>query len=407
MDAEHNIIQKNESRLKKFHFVSAISKGTGYWGGIRPSSLEKYLKKYGDDFNIIIYDSKGSTEFYSIPYSIIKSLLTLDKGYLPNQRRWQYSIQRHIFQIHGSDERLDVQEYFQNESNIPQLDTDPNSLFSVDSEARSFLPLTPGQEIQNDQLCAIFKCSPQMGMRRSRETNTLVLVSNHTRSIYNDRWEGDIFHYTGMGLVGDQSLSSAQNRTLNESRRNGVQVHLFEVFRPRYYTYIGEIELAGEPYSEQQPDQDGTIRDVWVFPLRLKNNTEPVVIDESSLRERERRQATRARAMSMSDLLERAKRAQPSERRCVRSHVQTRDQFVAEFARKRTNGICQLCEQPAPFLVGTTPFLEVHHITPLSENGSDTIANTVALCPNCHRRMHQLKKPHEIDRLRAKAAIEL
>jgi|GEM_PF-384273 5-methylcytosine-specific restriction protein A len=406
MDAEQNIIRKNESRLKKFHFVSAISKDTDYWGGIRPSSLEKYHKRYGDDFNVIIYDSTGSAEFYSIPYSIIKSLLTFEIGYLPNQRRWQYSIQRHILQIHGSDEQLDVQKYFKNTSNIPQLGTNENTNSQVDGEVDRFPPLNPGQEIQNDRLCEIFKCSPQMGMRRSKETNTLVLVSNHTRSIYNDRWEGDIFHYTGMGLVGDQSLSSAQNRTLNESRTNGVQVFLFEVFQPRYYTYIGEVELAGEPYSEQQPDQDGTIRDVWVFPLRLKNSTEPVVIDESSIRERERRQTARARAMSVSDLLNRAMQAQPSERRIVRSQVQTRDAFVAEYARKRANGICQLCEQPAPFRVGDTPFLEVHHVIPLSENGPDTIENTVALCPNCHRRMHALKIPREREQLKIKAACE-
>lgn len=37
-------------------------------------------------------------------------------------------------------------------------------------------------------------------MRRSKATNTLVLVSNHVESVYDDRWEGDIFHYTGMGL---------------------------------------------------------------------------------------------------------------------------------------------------------------------------------------------------------------
>lgn len=264
-------------------------------------------------------------------------------------------------------------------------------------------PIHPGAEIQNDRLCEIFQCSPQMGMRRSKKTNTLVLVSNHTRSIYDDRWDGDIFHYTGMGLVGDQSLLSAQNRTLNESRTNGVRVFLFEVFQPRYYTYIGEVELAGEPYSEQQPDQDGTPRTVWVFPLRQKNNIQPVVIDASSLQERERRQTARARSMSESDLFERAMRALPSERRTVRSQFQTRDGFVAEYTRKRAKGICQLCEQPAPFYVGTIPFLEVHHIIPLSKKGLDSIENTVALCPNCHRRMHHLNIPLENDLLRAKA----
>lgn len=35
---------------------------------------------------------------------------------------------------------------------------------------------------------------------------------------------------------------------------------------PGKYTYIGQVELAGEPY--QEPDADGKPRLVWVFPLR-------------------------------------------------------------------------------------------------------------------------------------------
>lgn len=36
------------------------------------------------------------------------------------------------------------------------------------------------------------------------------------------------------------------------------------------------------------------------------------------------------------------------------------------------------------------PYLETHHIICLSHGGPDTIDNTVALCPNCHRKMHVL-----------------
>ena len=54
------------------------------------------------------------------------------------------------------------------------------------------------------------------------------------------------------------------------------------------------------------------------------------------------------------------------------------------------NGICEDCKQKAPFNRKSdgTPYLEVHHIKPLSEGGKDTLKNTVALCPNCHRKRH-------------------
>ena len=86
-----------------------------------------------------------------------------------------------------------------------------------------------GSILNNDQLCALFGCSPQGGMRRSLKTETLILVSNHVASIYDDRWVDGIFHYTGMGQTGDQSLTSTQNKTLAESGKNNVGIHLFEV----------------------------------------------------------------------------------------------------------------------------------------------------------------------------------
>lgn len=56
----------------------------------------------------------------------------------------------------------------------------------------------------------------------------------------------------------------------------------------------------------------------------------------------------------------------------------------------RANGYCEHCNNPAPFnrRADNSPYLEVHHIKPLAEDGEDTVANAIALCPNCHRRAH-------------------
>lgn len=52
-------------------------------------------------------------------------------------------------------------------------------------------------------------------------------------------------------------------------------------------------------------------------------------------------------------------------------------------------GICLRCEKTAPFKrKDGTPFLEVHHVVPLSEGGLDTVENARAICPNCHREAH-------------------
>lgn len=53
-------------------------------------------------------------------------------------------------------------------------------------------------------------------------------------------------------------------------------------------------------------------------------------------------------------------------------------------------GICGGCKNTAPFLRRSdeTPYLEVHHKVQLSNGGEDTVANAIALCPNCHRKQH-------------------
>jgi len=66
-----------------------------------------------------------------------------------------------------------------------------------------------------------------------------------------------------------------------------------------------------------------------------------------------------------------------------------RDPLVKAWVLENAKGVCESCAQPAPFfLEDGTPFLEVHHVIPLAEDGPDKITNAVALCPNCHRRHH-------------------
>ena len=127
---------------------------------------------------------------------------------------------------------------------------------------------TVGEEVGYERLTEIFKCSDQGGMRRSLKTNTLVLIANHIKSLYEDRWvDNNLIHYTGMGQLGDQDLNKFQNRTLNESGHNNVDLHFFEQFTEAAYTYRGRVRLDGPPFESQQPDANGEIRRVWVFPL--------------------------------------------------------------------------------------------------------------------------------------------
>lgn len=128
--------------------------------------------------------------------------------------------------------------------------------------------LTIGQILKNADIVDTFTCGNMGGMRRSKTTNTLVIVSDYTKGIYHDKWIAGVLHYTGMGKSGDQDLNWAQNSTLAKCSHNGVDVHLFEVMDAGEYIYCGKIELVDKPYTEIQPGEDGNDRKVWMFPIR-------------------------------------------------------------------------------------------------------------------------------------------
>ena len=67
-----------------------------------------------------------------------------------------------------------------------------------------------------------------------------------------------------------------------------------------------------------------------------------------------------------------------------------RSVYVVAAAMKRAKGVCEGCKKPAPFKKKSNhqPYLEVHHKKLLAEGGLDTLANAIALCPNCHREAH-------------------
>jgi 5-methylcytosine-specific restriction enzyme A len=72
----------------------------------------------------------------------------------------------------------------------------------------------------------------------------------------------------------------------------------------------------------------------------------------------------------------------------VAGKVFVRDSSVRAAALARAKGHCEFCGQPGFVTSNGQPFLETHHIIPLSEGGGDVITNVAALCANHHREAH-------------------
>ncbi|WP_341485471.1 DUF4357 domain-containing protein [Thioclava sp. GXIMD4215] len=78
-----------------------------------------------------------------------------------------------------------------------------------------------------------------------------------------------------------------------------------------------------------------------------------------------------------------------------------RDPNVIAWVLHTSQGSCEVCGEEAPFRKDDgAPYLEVHHVRPLGEGGPDTTDNTVACCPNCHRKLH-----YASDRMALRSAV--
>ena len=81
------------------------------------------------------------------------------------------------------------------------------------------------------------------------------------------------------------------------------------------------------------------------------------------------------------------------------------DLLPAQYVIWISSGVCELCGQPAPFkMPDGSPYLETHLIKWVSQGGAAEITNIVALCPNCHAKIHVLNRDVDIEKLKKNAA---
>lgn len=241
-----------------------------------------------------------------------------------------------------------------------------------------------GAELNNEEMRKLFKCGNMGGMRRSKQTGTLVIISDDTKGLYRDVWKNGVLHYTGMGKVGDQVLEGNQNGTLYYSRTNGVEVHLFEVLNKAVYTYRGVVRLVDKPYKSKQPDDNGNMRDIWMFPVMpLSENAQHISheLTEQEISTLSDKELARYAAVKNVN----------KEPKTAETVVYYRDPYLKQMVKRIAEGKCQFCGSDAPFVdKHGQPYLEAHHVIRLADGGKDAINNMVAICPNCHRKVHVL-----------------
>ena len=197
---------------------------------------------------------------------------------------------------------------------------------------------------------------------------------------YADRYRDDgVFEYFGEGQVGDMTLQRG-NRAIAEHSADGKSLLLF---RQAKAGIRFEGEMVYDTYHiKQAPDRTGAMRNAIVFELRPLDAVIEEVESSPATSEISNIDDLRARALIAATVGTQTSAAS-------RRTVYQRSQDVRAYVLARAEGTCEGCSLPAPFFrTDGTPYLEPHHLRRLSDGGPDHPAHVIALCPNCHRRVH-------------------
>lgn len=214
---------------------------------------------------------------------------------------------------------------------------------------------------------------------KKKITVLVVIVKDHVYGVYavDDKVESQGTQYV-IGSSAYQSFDSSQNTPPIQCKR----------FKLTLRSSIATgLQVRGWEKRERIPVQR--------YGDRFFNTIEvlaPQHVDSLEVVEREFRDKVTKSLFGNPDArrkrLEMAKRIPNLVR--ITTTVFARNADVVAEVLFCAQGICQSCQLPAPFNRRSdgSPYLEVHHLTPLSIGGEDTIENTIALCPNCHRKSH-------------------
>jgi len=206
---------------------------------------------------------------------------------------------------------------------------------------------------------------------------------------YGDCMQPDgVFWYYGEGQQGDMELVRGNLAVANHAEA-GKHLHLFEYVEKGRVRYVGPCQCL-DYHRQQAPDRDGNLRQAIVFELEIIT----AGTRESQIDAIEEIRPPRFWSMSEEDLLASATQTPRSDSSTVirRKSVYQRSEAVRVFALRRADGKCEGCGSKAPFVDRKNrPFLEVHHLYRRADGGPDHPNNVVAICPNCHRRVHHGK----------------
>lgn len=241
---------------------------------------------------------------------------------------------------------------------------------------------------------------PQSGIIWNKEGSDSIIVTTggrHTKRVgYSDELLDDgSWVYTGQGEKGDQNPHSFANSLLTNLEK---KVLLFSTLEPnsqevrergnhkKLYEFEGLYKVKSwklETQNEGKRKGDKLVKYI-LEPIEefddqstlLQDPLENIILEPSEFYDLRKKALWYSNKPSKSNVV-------------VLTEYKNRSIEIKKYALLRANGQCENCGKDAPFANSNNiPFLEVHHIFSLADDGPDHPINVAAICPNCHREAH-------------------
>lgn len=261
--------------------------------------------------------------------------------------------------------------------------------FEIVETPHPFDYLTEGKLYTRKALIELYGGQLQGGIWTSREFPVIFIFTGESGETYGykDGWTAEgSFSYTGEGQKGDMEFIRG-NKSIRDHKKDGKDIFLFEDNKKeKGVRYLGMFECDSWDYIQCLDLQKKDMRQGIVFNLFPVSSAQNIVDTSISTKigqKTETLKELRVKAIKSSAMS--GKRQQGDSKQSWFN----RSKDVRNYVLQRANGICESCEQPAPFhRENGEPYLEPHHTKRLADEGPDHPQWVGAICPTCHRQIH-------------------
>ncbi|HGE8303019.1 TPA: HNH endonuclease [Serratia marcescens] len=260
--------------------------------------------------------------------------------------------------------------------------------FEVVETPHPFEILEKDEVYKRKYLHDLYGGQEQGGISTPKEFPVIFIFTGETGEThgYKDGWSNnDHFSYTGEGQKGNMQFTKG-NKDIRDHKENGKDILLFEYNKKRTgVKFAGLFECDSWNYAECEDTQKNMRQGIIfnLFRVSSAQDADHDLISSEVDQKEETLEQLRAKAIKSSEISGQRQQSDSKKSWFKRS------EDVKKYVLKRANGICEACDQPAPFKKKNgEPYLEPHHTKRLADEGPDHPQWVGAICPTCHRRIH-------------------